>query len=299
MSYSLCCISNILKSKGVGFSTMTKKRFLQLPRTQAIQEVSKRTLQNVQTTLKTLEHCHENSWNYRVSCNLFPLLSLPEAQLVYEQYPDYIEIERTLNQCSNFVNTNNIRISNHPDQFVVLASDSDAVVKNSIRELELNAWIMDKLGAQKSYFSPINIHINKNADSTLVQKKLLTNLDGCSESVRSRLVLENEDKGMWNVQQIVEMFGKHLPITYDNLHDSCNPCDATGQKAFEICYETWNNRNIVPLFHYSESNPNTPNNKRAHAETPTSKPNSYNHNVDWEIELKGKDYALLQLRENI
>ena len=292
MAYSLCCISNVLKENGISFGSVTKTRFMQLPRKDAVQLASKKALQNITTTFKTIQYCAYLGWNYRVSCNLFPLLSLPQAQLVYEEYPDYIQIEDLFSEITTFVKRTNIRLSNHPDQFVVIASEKPHVVQNSIRELEINAWVMDKLGTQTNYQNPINVHINTSGDCDAISKRFFENFEKCNESVKSRLVLENEDKGTWNVQNIVSFFGKRLPITYDNLHDACNPSDITSETAFQICYNTWGD--VKPLFHYSESSPQGTN-KRAHASSPTGKPLSYNMNVDWEIELKDKDYAVRKL----
>ena len=292
MSYSLCCISNVLKEQGVSFSTMTKKRFFELERTKAIAEVSRRTLQNVTTTLETLKHCHKNNWNYRVTCNMFPLITLPQTNLIYNEYPDYESIEATLNACESFVKQTGIRISNHPDQFVVLASENENTVSNSIRELEQNAWVMDRLGAERSYLHPINLHINKSCTPEDTSKRFLDNLSKCSDAIKSRLVIENEDKGIWNVETLIEHFNEKVPITFDNLHHKCNTGNLKEEEAFHMCYKTWND--IKPLFHYSESDPEN-SNCRAHAHLPTGKPNSYEKDVDWEIELKAKDYALLSI----
>lgn len=289
--YSLCCISNVLKEKGICFGTTTKKRFLQLQRKDAVNLVSKKALQNITTTFETIKYCYDNGWNYRISCNLFPMLSLPEANLVYEEYPDYSQIEDVFSQCSDFVKTTNIRLSNHPDQFVVLGSEKDSVVNNSIRELEINAWIMDKLGCTKSYYNPINLHVNKNGDCKIIADRVLNNLQRCSEGVKSRLVLENEDKGVWNVTNMLKYFGQYLPITYDNLHDECNNSLKSGEDGFKECVFTWTERDVKPLFHYSESDLGN-NNKRAHAQKPSRVPNTYNIEVDLEIELKDKDNAI-------
>jgi len=284
----------VLKQKGIGFGTTTKKRFLQLERKQAIALASSKALQNINTTFETIKYCHSNNWNYRVSCNLFPLLSLPEANLVYEEYPDYNQIEDLFNQCKDFVAGTNIRLSNHPDQFVVLGSDKDSVVDNSIRELEINAWTMDKLGCTRSYFNPINLHVNKNGHCATVADRVLQSLKRCSIGVTSRLVLENEDKGVWNVENVIEHFGQHMPITYDNLHDTCNASTYDSATAFKCCYDTWQQFNTKPLFHYSENKIGY-SNKRAHADMPINTPNDYGYNVDFEIELKSKDAAIVCL----
>ena len=293
--YSLCCISNVLKEQGISFGTTTKKRFLQLERKEAVALASSKALQNVTTTFKTIKYCYDNGWNYRVSCNLFPLLSLPEANLVYEEYPDFKKIEDVFEECAAFVKDTNIRLSNHPDQFIVLGSEKDNVINNSIRELEINAWIMDKLGCTQSYYNPINLHVNKNGDCRTIAERVLTNLKRCSQGVQSRLVLENEDKGIWNVTNMLEYFGKHLPITYDNLHDECNSSLKSGETGFKECVETWLKFNVKPLFHYSESDLNNTN-KRAHALSPAKLPKKYTYNVDFEVELKDKDNAITRLQ---
>lgn len=296
--YSLCCISNVLKERGICFGTTTKKRFLQLERKEAVALTSSKALQNISTTLQTIQYCYDNGWNYRISCNLFPLLSLPEANLVYEEYPDYIQIEELFQECSEFVQRTNIRLSNHPDQFIVLGSEKDSVTANSIRELEINAWIMDKLGCTRSYYNPINLHVNKSGDCRTIAERVLSNLKLCSIGVQSRLVLENEDKGSWNVTNMLEYFGSHLPITYDNLHDECNLSLKSGELSFKECAETWTVRGVKPLFHYSESDINNVNNvnKRAHALRPRGLPQNYTCDVDFEIELKDKDNAILCLQ---
>ena len=109
----------------------------------------------------------------------------------------------------------------------------------------------------------------------------MSNLNQCDQSVTSRLVLENEDKGCWNVDNLLKYF--NLPITYDNLHDKCNP---SAKNTYLECAETWP---CKPLFHYSESHPDKTN-PRSHADMPVDKPCSDQY--DWDIELKSKDAAI-------
>jgi UV DNA damage repair endonuclease len=76
-----------------------------------------------------------------------------------------------------------------------------------------------------------------------------------SDGVRSRLVLENEDKHKsWSVMALYENTFKRLgiPITFDNLHHLCNPNATSEEEAFETALSTWP-KDVVPLFHFSES----------------------------------------------
>jgi UV DNA damage repair endonuclease len=112
----------------------------------------------------------------------------------------------------------------------------------------------------------------------------MSNLNKCDQSVISRLVVENEDKGCWTVANLLEHFD--IPITYDNLHDKCNPDEYLDDAAYK-CARTWGN--VKPLFHYSESHPDKTN-PRSHADMPTDFPASDSY--DWDIELKSKDAAI-------
>jgi UV DNA damage repair endonuclease len=89
MSYNLCCISNSLAADGHKFQTMTYKRFASLPRDEAVATVSARTLNNMRVTYKILRQCYRNGWGYRISSNLFPLLTHKPANLYHGDYPYY------------------------------------------------------------------------------------------------------------------------------------------------------------------------------------------------------------------
>ena len=120
--YSLCCISNSLSEQGHKFQTMTWARFSKLPREEAVATVSARTLNNIRVTYKILEQCASEGWGYRVSSNLFPLLTYDVAKLSLQDYPDYIDIMAALADCASIIRDKRIRVSCHPDQFNVLAS---------------------------------------------------------------------------------------------------------------------------------------------------------------------------------
>ena len=294
MSYSLCCISNTLAAEGSKFQTMTWHRFSQLDRDEAISIVSQRTLNNLRVTRKIIEQCYFNGWGYRVSSNLFPLLTYDVAELKLEDYPDYADIMATLTDCAYIIKSKNVRVSCHPDQFNVLASEGKHNVAKTIKELNHHGWLMDMLGAPRDYRAPINIHVNNTkGDPADIAARFMANLAECDKSVQSRLVVENEDKGIWTPKLLAEHF--NIPITYDNLHHKCLPDGLSAEAAFKLCYRTWHRTGYFkPLFHYSESHPDKPN-PRSHADMPVSKPNDYGMSfpVDYDIELKSKDDAIL------
>ena len=286
--YNLCCISNELKEQDHAFQTMTWKRFNELCSqhsvSHALNELGSRWLNNVKVTRLSILHCWQNRWGYRVSSNLFPVLTHPEFGYDISDVPQYEAIMETFNDTA-WENKNfwNVRLSTHPDQFNVLASDNQASVDKTILELNHHGWVMDQLGCERSYYNPINIHINcTKGDLADIAARFMSNLNKCEQSVTSRLVVENEDKGCWTVDNLLKYL--NLPITYDNLHDKCNP---SSKNTYLECAETWGD--IKPLFHYSESHPDKTN-PRSHADMPTQFPCSDEY--DWDIELKFKDAAI-------
>jgi len=292
--YNLCCISNELKEQGYQFQTMTWKRFNQLCDQHgdqyALRELGDRWLNNCNVTFMAIQHCSENGWGYRVSSSLFPVLTHPDFKYDIADVPQYQEIVDCLRETTEYNETWQVRLSTHPDQFVVLASENQEAVEKSIRELNHHGWVMDMLGCERSYRNPMNIHVNcTKGDLADIAARFMSNLNKTDQSVQSRLVIENEDKGCWTVANLLKHF--NIPITYDNLHDKCNPsqlpCRVHPAWGMSSCAATWGN--VKPLFHYSESHPEKTN-PRSHADMPVGKPCSEQY--DWDIELKSKDAAI-------
>lgn len=290
--YNLCCISNELKDQGHSFKTMTWKQFTSLSNQHgdeyALNELGKRWLNNIDVTLKTIQFCANNGWGYRVSSSLFPILTHPDFQYKISDVPQYDEIMGLFDDClAN--DAWQVRLSMHPDQFVVLASENQDAVDKSIAELNHHGWVMDRLGCQRNYYNPINIHVNCTKGNLAdIAYRFMSNLNKCDQSVVSRLVVENEDKGCWTVGNLLHYFD--IPVTFDNLHHKCNP---SGEfEPMQTCAYTWLRYGVKPLFHYSESHPDKTN-PRSHADIPTDCPTDFD--ADFDIELKEKDLAIRHL----
>jgi len=288
--YNLCCISNELKEQGYQFQTMTWKRFNDLCDQHgdqyALRELGDRWLNNCNVTFMAIQHCAENGWGYRVSSSLFPVLTHPDFKYDITDVPQYQEIVDCLRETAEYNQTWQVRLSTHPDQFVVLASENQDAVDKSIAELNHHGWVMDMLGCDRSYYNPMNIHVNcTKGDLADIAARFMSNLAKCDESVTSRLVVENEDRGCWTVENLLTYFFDNygIPITHDNHHDNLNPSILGNM---QNCADTWP---CKPLFHYSEGHPDKPN-PRSHADMPTDCPPDFH--ADFDIELKSKDAAI-------
>jgi UV DNA damage endonuclease len=176
----------------------------------------------------------------------------------------------------------------------VPASATKTVVEKSIIELKNHASIMDLFGLPQSYEAPINIHMNCYKGGTKeIAKRFVDVYNDLPVNVKSRLVLENEDKpNSWKVEELYDLVYSNtgIPITYDNLHFRCNPGKLSAKEAVKLSMSTWGSHR--PLFHFSD-NDLTNKNPRAHGDYVRVIPNEYiDLDVDFEFEFKAKDYAL-------
>jgi len=290
--YGLCCISLKLKDQGFSFQTMTHKRFSSLPRKEASQILGDRILNNLIVTNKAIEFCAKNNYVYRVSSDIFPLITYEKANITLEDLPNYNNIQSEFINISKTISATKVRISCHPSEFNVLASSNLEAVEKTIVELNFYSKFFDRIGLEANYNNPMNLHVhNKNGTHSEITNRFLENFHRLDTNCKSRLVIENDDKiNCWNVRELVEHFNPatNIPITFDYLHHKCNPCDMNEQEALKSCYVTW--QGYKPLFHYSESREG--NNPRAHADYADNSFDNYGLDFDIDMELKMKDYAI-------
>lgn len=312
MNYGLVCISEILKEqdKNLAFQSMTRKRFLALDKQEALKILQSRIIHNLELTAKIIEHCGISEINhYRLSSSLFPLVSDAVCEIDFESLPEFQRIRDLCVQVSRQARLSNVSLSLHPDQYNVLASLNGNVVSNTIKELDFLSYILDLMELNKDYSVPINIHPglsvqgNNEKDFQDFIDRFYFMFLKCSESLRKRLVIENEDKGSWNCFSVYAYFynycktkhGHGFPLTYDNLHDYCNPSIFNGSKVSMIdniraFNSTWESE-YTPVFHWSWGKDGG----RSHDNYCPELPPKFETPIKWEIELKAKDKAIMQM----
>lgn len=290
MKYGLCCI--VLELEPKKFKKITYKRFSQLDRQDAIKILSERILNNIDVTYHAIQYCQKRNYCYRLSSDLFPLITYDKANVSLEDLPDYQQIIDLFKKINNFISATKIRVSCHPSEFTVLASKNTQAVSKTIRELNFYSWFMDQIGCDKNHNSPMNLHINNNeGEPEEIIDRLVANLNKLDSNCRNRITIENDDKiNCWSVNKLIKYYHSqtNLPICFDYLHHKCHPDGLTEQQAVNACYDTWNK--TKPLFHYSESREGK--NPRRHADYPSKKFDNYGLDFDIDFELKMKDKAI-------
>jgi UV DNA damage endonuclease len=292
MKLSLCCISNILAEQGTKFRTMTYKSYCSKSKEESQQKLSEIIQNNFYTSRQIIHHCKKSGiQGYRLSSDLTPVLNHPDVNLTLEDLPDLKLIQYQINELKKAIKETGIKVSAHPSEYITLTSEDEKAIKNSIRDLESHADIFDRLDLPESYEAPLNIHVRKDGNPDEISSRFFNIFNGLPDNVRKRLVLENNDNanGTWSIKNLHHYYYKtsQIPITFDTLHHSILPDNLTEEEAFNLAYETWN---TTPIFHYSEGKNNT----RAHKDMPDNIPPTYK-DVYWDVELKGKDYAILDI----
>jgi UV DNA damage endonuclease len=280
----------MLAEKDIKFRTMTYKSFSSKPKIESLEKLSDIVRNNFNTTEKIIRHCAAvGIKGYRISSDLVPIINHPEVMLNISDLPNYKLIQYEINKVGKAIKETGLRISAHPSEYISLTSDDSKVINNSINDLEQHAEIFDLLELENNTFNPLNIHCRKDGDPLEISDKFKKNFELLSDRVKNRLVLENNDnaKGVWSVRNLIKYFPGYS-ITFDTLHHKMLSDGYSDEEAFNAAFDTWK---FEPIFHYSEGKDNT----RAHKDMAENLPPNYGKSVIWDVELKGKDYAILEM----
>ena len=283
----------MLAEEGHKFRTMTFKSFSSKSKEESLEKLSGIVANNFSVTEKIIRHCAAvGIKGYRISSDLCPVINHPEVNVALEDLPNFNFIKHEINKIKKALEETKIRVSAHPSEYISLTSEDEKVINNSIKDLEQHAEIFELLGLEKSYYNPLNIHIRKEGDPENLCNIFMKNFERLSDGVKSRLVLENNDTGnTWDVVALKEYFWRrhNIPVTFDNLHHKMLNNGVSEEDAFHDAYETWGD--IIPIFHYSEGKDNG----RAHKDMAEHLPDNFGKEVLWEVELKNKDIAILDI----
>ena len=135
-------------------NTTTKTSFLK-DRSKA-RVAATRNVDKLKWILEYLAQQPKNFRCYRMTSNMLPVYTLPEAKEDYRLFEGLL-IEK-LKIAGKVAIENEIRVSMHPGQYTVLGSNNKDVVEKAIEDIEYHAFIGKAMGIPAEDYS-INIHI--------------------------------------------------------------------------------------------------------------------------------------------
>jgi len=271
---------------------MIKKTFKE----RGISYASELGLQNCRDLIEIIKWNHKNGINFfRLSSDLFPWAS--EYNL--KDLPHYTRIKTLLAGAGHLAQKYGQRITSHPGPFNVLVSPKDHVVENTITDLTTHGEVFDLLGLSRTPYNKLNIHCNGvYGDKISAMDRFCKNFERLPESVRTRLTVENDDKGsMYSVKDLMYIHERiGIPIVFDYHHHKFCTGGLTEEEALRLAVSTWGD--IKPVVHYSESKSLHENNDKikpqAHSDYISSVPNTYGLDVDVMVEAKAKELSILE-----
>lgn len=216
MRFGLCCL---FKEEPVSFRTTTAKTLQQLPRERQLLLLSDICTHNAENLLQALATVKRLGIGaFRIMSPLFPRMTHPDVGYCLEDLPGELSIRQKLDETRSFARQHDIRLSFHPDQFVVLSSPHPHVVENSVRELIYQGWIAELVGADV-----INIHGGGVYGSkTEALERLSSTVADLPAAVRNRITLENDDVSYTPEDLLPVCERLSIPLVYDVHHHRCN-----------------------------------------------------------------------------
>lgn len=189
---------------------------------------------------------------FRISSDLVPFASHPICTFNWKEY-----FKCEFNDIGKFIMNNNMRISMHPDQFVLINARNTNIIQNSIKELEYHAEILNLMNLDSS--AKIQIHVGGiYGEKQISKKRFILNYNNLlSDNVKKRLVIENDDH-LYNVKDCLEIHGDiQIPIILDTFHHECYADGINLIDAFKKVEHTWeNSKDGVMMIDYSSQEQN-------------------------------------------
>ena len=211
-------------------------------------DVAKTNIMNTHNLVKKVATLPEPLRMLRITSDMLSFYT-------HEDYKDfwkspYVQnlLEHWMAPIGETARANNVRLSFHPDQFVVLASETESIVNKSIEEFEYHTDMARWMGYGKTFQDmKINVHISGRQGPEGIRKAY----QRLSPEARNCITIENEENA-WGLDDCLTL-SDLLPIVLDIHHHWCREgeyLDITDERVQRVIM-SW--RGLRPTLHYSVS----------------------------------------------
>jgi UV DNA damage endonuclease len=210
-------------------------------------ETTKNNLDCLLTMLKF--NVENNLLFFRITSRLIPFASHPIMDFDWKCYfkDDFDEI-------SEFIHENDIRISMHPGQFVVINSKDPEVFERGLNELKYHSEVFDILKLDST--AKMQVHVGGvygNKEKSM--ERFIERYKNLDKNIKKRLIIENDEKS-YNLSECLEISNQiKIPVLFDYFHYELNNTGEDLQGCFENFTETWKAKDGLPLVDYSSQKP--------------------------------------------
>jgi UV DNA damage endonuclease len=209
-----------------------------------------RIIETTQQNLDCLEkillfNLRYNIFFFRISSDLVPFASHPICTYDWQNH-----FSEQLKKIGSFIKKHDMRISMHPDQFVLINAKDKSIVKNSVRELTYHCQVLDLMRLDET--AKIQIHVGGvYGDKAASIERFTRAYKILPRTIKKRLAIENDDY-RYSVQDCIEIHKKiKIPVIFDTLHHDCLNNGESYREALDMCAKTWSKKDGISIIDYS------------------------------------------------
>jgi len=229
-------------NRGIGCTANSTFRLASYSDERLVQKVEN----NLNCLFKILQYnVQKGFYFFRISSDLVPFGSHPVCTFDWAGH-----FRGKFRKVGEFIKEHNIRISMHPDQFVVINALKDDVVERGVRELEYHCTLLDKMALDST--AKIQIHLGGvYGDKRSAIDRFIERYNSLSESLKSRLVIENDDRS-YSLEDCLSVHEKiGIPIIFDSFHHQCLNNGETLRQGLQLSASSWKESDGIPMVDYS------------------------------------------------
>jgi UV DNA damage endonuclease len=201
---------------------------------------------NLDCLFQILRYNDQNGFYFfRISSDLVPFASHPVCTFDWADH-----FSEQFRKVGDFIKEHDMRISMHPDQFVVINALKDDVVESSVSELEYHCTVLDEMALDST--AKIQIHVGGvYGDKRSAIDRFTERYSSLSKSLKSRLVIENDDRSysLKDCLLVHEKIG--IPIIFVAFHHQCLNNGETLRQGLQLSASTWKKTDGIPMVDYS------------------------------------------------
>lgn len=211
-------------------------------------EVAKNNILNTHALIKKVATLPPELRMLRITSDMLSFYTHPDYHTFWKNPYNQNLLEYWFAPLGETARANNVRLSFHPDQFVVLASENENIVNNSIREFEYHVDMARWMGYGKTFQDmKINVHISGRQGPEGIRKAY----QRLSPEARNCITIENEENA-WGLDDCLTL-SDLLPIVLDIHHHWCREGEYISGTDVRVqrVIDSW--RGVRPTLHYSVS----------------------------------------------
>jgi UV DNA damage endonuclease len=182
---------------------------------------------------------------FRISSDLVPFASHPVCDFPWQRF-----FRLQFKEIGSVIAEHGMRVTMHPDQFILINSLDGGIYERSAAELVYHARVLDLMGLDGTH--KVQIHVGGvYGDKEAGVSRFAKRYGKLPAAVKRRLVVENDERsyGLADCMEVSARTG--IPVVFDTLHHAANNRGEGLREALVAAGSTWKEEDGLPMVDYS------------------------------------------------